>query len=148
VSAGDFVILRLGSQDFGIPVIQVRDVLRRQKMTPVPLAPPAVAGLLNLRGRIVTAIDLRMRLGLAPRDPGAESANVVVELGGELYALAVDTVGDVVAVEEDHLERVPALLDPLWREAAVAVYPAERGLIVLLNIACLLDSIPKLRAAS
>jgi purine-binding chemotaxis protein CheW len=117
-------------------------------MTPVPLAPRAVAGLLNLRGRIVTAIDLRMRLGLPLRDIGADSANVVVECGGELYALAVDAVGDVVAVDEVQLERVPALLDPLWREAAVAVYPAERGLIVLLDIARLLDNVAKLRAAS
>jgi purine-binding chemotaxis protein CheW len=147
VSAGDFVIVRLGSQDFGISVAEVRDVLQQQTITPVPLAPHAVAGLLNLRGRVVTAIDLRLRLGLLSRAADVDSANVVVERDGEFYALVVDAVGDVVTVAQDRLEAVPARLDPQWREVAAAVYPAAGGLIVLLDIARLLDFVPRLRAA-
>ena len=143
-----FVAIQLGQQQFGLPVLDIRDVLRQQKITPVPRAPGAVAGLLNLRGSIVTAIDLRRRLGLAPRDENSESASVVVERDGELYALIVDAVGDVLHIERERLGPVPAALDAQWRKAAAAVYPAERGFIVLLDIARLLDIAPKLRAAS
>ncbi|HEY3917827.1 MAG TPA: chemotaxis protein CheW [Stellaceae bacterium] len=148
MSGRDFVLVTLAGQEFGIPVAQVRDVLRRQKITPVPLSHPAVAGLLNLRGRIVTAVDLRRRLGLPPRDAAREPAEIVVEQGGDLYALIVDAVGDVVGVTQESLEPVPAMLDPLWRAVAEAVYPAERGLVVLIDIARLLDLAPTLRAAS
>ncbi|HVA12230.1 MAG TPA: chemotaxis protein CheW [Stellaceae bacterium] len=148
MSAQDFVIVTLAEQSFGIPVMQVRDVLRRQRMTPVPLAPHAVAGLLNLRGRIVTAFDLRVRLGLAPRAADADAANVVVELGGELYALIVDAVGDVLTIPPGRLERVPATLDPVWREIAAAAHAADHGLVVLLDIARVLDLTPQFRNAS
>ena len=147
MSADDFVSINLGNQDFGIPVAVIRDVLRKQILTPVPLAPHAIAGLLNLRGRIVTALDLRQRLGLGPRAAGNENVIVVVEHDAELYALVVDAVGDVHSAEEDRFEPVPLTLDPLWRDVATAVYPVERGLIVLLDIARLLDLAPKLRAA-
>ncbi|HEY1506940.1 MAG TPA: chemotaxis protein CheW [Stellaceae bacterium] len=144
----DVVTIRVGSEKFAVPVMQVRDVLRRQNATPVPLAPPAVAGLLNLRGRVVTAIDLRLRLGLAPQAAEGDAAHVVVENGGELYALAVDGVGDVLNVDERRLESVALALDARWRAVASAVYPAETGLIVLLDIARLLDIAPVRRAAS
>jgi purine-binding chemotaxis protein CheW len=144
----DFVAIRLGGQDFGVPVMQVRDVLGRQRMTPVPLAPPSIAGLLNLRGRIVTAIDLRSRLGLPAAAPGSDSTYTVVENGGELYALAVDSVGDVLSIDEQRLEAAPLGLDRQWRALACAVYPIEAGFIVLLDIARLLDIAPARRAAS
>jgi purine-binding chemotaxis protein CheW len=141
----DFVTIRIGVQEFGVPVMQVRDVLRRQHLTPVPLALRAIAGLLNLRGRIVTAIDLRERLGLPPLSADAETANIVVEQDGEPYALVVDNVGDVLQIDERQFEAVPSVLDPRWRAAASAVYPTEAGLIVLLDIARLLDIVPQPR---
>jgi purine-binding chemotaxis protein CheW len=144
----DIVAIRIGDQDFGVPVMQVRDVLRRRQLTPVPLAPRAVAGLLNLRGRIVTAIDLRARLGLPPRVAARDAALVVVENAGELYALVVDTVGDVLAVDELGLDAASLSLDPQARTVAAAVYPTETGLIVQLDIARLLDLMPQRRVAS
>jgi purine-binding chemotaxis protein CheW len=141
----DFVTIRIGVQEFGVPVMQVRDVLRRQYLTPVPLALRAIAGLLNLRGRIVTAIDLRERLGLPPLSADAETANIVVEQDGEPYALVVDNVGDVLQIDERQFEAVPSVLDPRWRAVASAVYPTEAGLIVLLDIARLLDIVPQPR---
>jgi purine-binding chemotaxis protein CheW len=144
----DIVAIRVGNQDFGVPVMQVRDVLRHQHLTPVPLAPRAIAGLLNLRGRIVTAIDLRTRLGLPAQAAGSETVDVVVENGGEVYALVVDSVGDVMPVDEHQLETVPPSLDPQWRAVASAVYPTRAGLVVLLDIARLLDIAPPRRAVS
>jgi purine-binding chemotaxis protein CheW len=143
----DFVSIRLAGQDFGVPVMQVRDILRRQRMTPVPLAPHAVAGLLHLRGRIVTAIDLRRRLGMPPAE-AIESINVVVEHGGELYALIVDSVGDIFRAEQHTLERVPATLDPACRDVAAAVAATATGPIVLLDISRLLELGPRRRTAS
>ena len=144
----DIVAIRVGHQDFGVPVMQVRDVLRHRQLTPVPLATRAVAGLLNLRGRIVTAIDLRIRLCLPSQAAGSDATHIVVENGSELYALAVDSVGDVLPIEERRLETVPLGLDPRWRAVASAVYTTDTGLIVLLDIARLLDIAPVRRAAS
>ena len=144
----DVVAVRIGNQDFAVPVMQVRDVLRRQNLTPVPLAPRAVVGLLNLRGRIATVIDLRIRLGLPSPVAGSDAAYIVVEDGSELYALVVDSVGDVLPIDELRLETVSRRLDPLWRAVASAVYPTARGHIVLLDTARLLDIAPARRAAS
>ena len=138
----DYVTIRIGAQEFGVPVLQVRDVLRRQHVTPVPMAPRAIAGLLNLRGRIVTAIDVRKRLCVSPLADDGEAVNIVVEQDAELYALIVDSVGDVLQVDERHVESVPSVLDPQWRAIASAVYPTDAGLVVLLDIARLLDIVP------
>ena len=84
--SSDFVTMFVAGQMFGIPVLQVQDVLGEQKITRVPLAPKEVAGSLNLRGRIVTAFDVRTRLGLPPRDKSATNMSVVVDHGGEFYS--------------------------------------------------------------
>lgn len=144
----DFVAIRVGSQDFGVPVMQVRDVLRRQQLTPVPLAPRAIAGLINLRGRIVTAIDLRMRLGLPPDVAVSDVTYIVVENDSELYALVVEGVGDVLLIDERRLETVPLGHHPQWRALASAIYPAETGPVALLDIARLFDFAPARRVAS
>src|SRR4051794_12660711 len=85
----DFVTFTVAGQLFGIPVLQVHDVLGPQSITRVPLAPPEIAGSLNLRGRIVTAIDLRRRLGLEPPADPRQAMSVVVELGSQSYSLMV-----------------------------------------------------------
>ena len=92
----DFLTIFIDAQIFGIPVLQVQDVLGIQNVTNIPLAPPEVAGSLNLRGRVVTAIDVRKRLKLPDREPGSKEMNVVVEHENELYSLVIDEVGDVI----------------------------------------------------
>ena len=144
----DIVIACIAEQDFGVPVVQIRDVLRRQPLTPVPLAPRGIVGLLSLRGRIVTAIDLRIRLGLPVLPVQSESTFIVVENGGELYALIADSVGDVLTLDEQKREAVPPPLDRQWRDVASAVYTTAAGLIVLFDIARLVDLVPPRRAAS
>ncbi len=135
----DYVSFMLGGQSFAIPVHQVRDVLRRQPITPVPLAPPAIVGLLNLRGRIVTAIDLRVRLGLPLRGDQAAVTNLVVELGGELYALIVDAAGDVLHFDDAALASLPVTLDPVWRDMVSGIFPLEQGFMVILDIGRAID---------
>jgi purine-binding chemotaxis protein CheW len=135
----EFVTITVGTQLCGIPVLKVQDVLGPQKITRVPLAPPEVAGLLNLRGRIVTAIDLRRRLGLDARAEGDEGMSVVVEHGGELYSLTVDSVGEVLRLPAGDFETNPATLDAVWRHFSEGVYRLKEGLLVVLNGDSLLD---------
>ena len=117
----------------------MRDILRPQKITKVPLASREVAGLLNLRGRIVTAINLRGRLGLEPDTSGGEGMSVVIERRGELYSLAVDSVGEVLRLSSDAFERNPATLDQVWRQYSQGVYRLKEGLLVVLDDDSLLD---------
>jgi purine-binding chemotaxis protein CheW len=135
----EFVTITLGNQLCGIDVLKVQDVLGPQKITPVPLASAEVSGLLNLRGRIVTAIDLRRRFGLEKRKEGDDGMSVVVEHLGELYSLTVDSVGEVLRFPVDSFERNPATLDPLWRQFSDGVYRLNEGLLVVLNDDSLLD---------
>jgi purine-binding chemotaxis protein CheW len=135
----DFVSVTIADQVFGIPVLQVQDVLGAQRITRIPLAPAEVAGSLNLRGRIVTAIDIRMRLKLPPRAEGRQPMSVVVEHGGELYSLLVDSVGEVLSLKAGDAERNPATLDPVWREVSAGIYRLDRNLLVVLDVAKVLD---------
>jgi purine-binding chemotaxis protein CheW len=139
VPTREFVTIMIGSQLCGIDVLKVQDVLGPQKITSVPLAPPEVSGLLNLRGRIVTAIDLRRRLGLEERTGDDKGMSVVVEHDGELYSLTVDSVGEVLRFPVDEFERNPATLDPQWRRFSEGVYRLSEGLLVVLNDDGLLD---------
>lgn len=117
----------------GIPVPRVRDVLRGDQIARVPLAPPGVAGVLNLRGRIVTAVDLRNRLGLPPAESGAGGMSVVVEHEGELYSLLADDVREVLSLSADVREDAPATLSEAWREHTSAVHRLEGGLLIELD---------------
>ena len=102
-----FVTVVTGGQLFGLRLERVRDVFVPRGISRVPLAPPEVAGLLNLRGRIVTAIDLRRRLGLPPREDGGSPVAVGIEERGELYGLIVDRVGDVLETQALKLRGQP-----------------------------------------
>ena len=143
----DFVSVLIGGQLFGIPVLQVQDVLNPQRITRVPLAPPEVAGSLNLRGRIVTAIDIRTRLGLPEIAEGKQRMSVVVDHGGELYSLMVDQVGEVLSLSETAFEHNPATLDPRWREVSAGIYRLDAKLLVVLDVARLLVLSPRAEAA-
>jgi purine-binding chemotaxis protein CheW len=131
---GDLVTLIVGGQLFGIPVLQVRDVLGAQRLTRIPLAPAEIAGSLNLRGRIVTAIDLRVRLGLAQTAEQDERMSVVVEHSGELYSLLVDTVGEVLTVDPARCEQNPGTLDSFWRDVSAGICKLDNNLLVVLDV--------------
>jgi purine-binding chemotaxis protein CheW len=135
----DFVTVTVDGQLFGIPVLTVQDILGAQRLTPVPLAPKEIAGSLNLRGRIVTAIDVRTRLGLSPPPEESPGMSVVVEHNGELYSLIVDSVGEVLRLSTEAYERNPATLDPVWRDVSTGVFRLDGGLMVVLDVVRILD---------
>ncbi|MBL8837986.1 MAG: chemotaxis protein CheW [Alphaproteobacteria bacterium] len=137
--ARDFVTMTIADQLFGIPVLTVQDVLGPQRITRIPLAPAEVAGALNLRGRIVTAIDVRRRLSLPPRAADNQGMSVVVDHKGELYSLIVDAVGEVLSLPGDAYERNPTTLDPRWREVSGGIYRLQGKLLVVLEVARMLD---------
>lgn len=138
-----FVTLIVGDQLCGIPVLAVRDVLGPQTITRIPLAPPEVAGSLNLRGRIVTAIDLRRRLRLPPDPTGAPRMSVVAEQGNELYALLVDQVAEVMNLRSAQFERNPPTLPQEWAQYSTGIYRLQGKLLVVLDVVRLLALSPE-----
>ncbi len=134
-AAEGLVSVRIGGQLFGVPVLSVQDVIAQTGINRVPLAPYDVAGSLNLRGRIVTAIDMRPRLGIEPRRPDEAFMSVIVERNGEFYALLVDDVGDVLWLPQSMHEAPPATLTPEWRRMCSGLYRMEEGLLLVLKVA-------------
>ena len=132
------VTLTVGEQLCGVPVLAVRDILGEHKITRIPLAPAEIAGSLNLRGRIVTAIDLRQRLHLPPAPADQPRMSVVAEQGGELYALLVDQVSEVMSLQAGAFERNPPTLPPTWAQFSSGIYLLEGRLLVVLDVAKLL----------
>jgi len=128
------VTFRLDTQWLGMPVALVQEVLSRQEISRVPLAPSYVHGFLNLRGRIVTAVDLRTVLGLPGRDRDDDLMNVVVSHDGELFSLLVDEVGDVIEVADDRVEPTPKTLDARWLRCGRGVVRLQRRLLVVLDV--------------
>ncbi|MGZ8400176.1 MAG: chemotaxis protein CheW [Methyloceanibacter sp.] len=134
-----FVTVVTGGQLFGLRLERVRDVFVPRGLSKVPLAPPEVAGLLNLRGRIVTAIDLRRRLGLPAREDGGAPVAVGIEERGELYGLIVDRVGDVLRVKRSSYEANPVNLDQRWTKVCAGVHRLDHRLMVVLDVDKVLD---------
>ncbi len=139
VTQDQFVTVHIGGQLFGIPVLLVHDVLQQQRITRVPLAPTEVAGSLNLRGRIVTAIDMRCRMGMEKLDTGKPTMAVVVENHHELYSLIVDSVGEVLSLATTDFERNPPTLPASWRDLSAGIYRLKTQLMVVLDVGRLLN---------
>jgi purine-binding chemotaxis protein CheW len=130
----EYVTVTLDEQLFGLPISRVQDVFVPDRLTHVPLSQPEIAGVLNLRGRIVTAIDMRRRLGLPARDGNNPVIAVGIELKGESYGLLVDAVGEVMKLAKDGCESKPANLDARLAEVAAGVYRLDGQLLVVLDI--------------
>ncbi len=134
-----FVAVTTAGQLFGLALPCVRDVFVPRGLTKVPLAPPEIAGVLNLRGRVVTAISLRARLGLAASGAGSEPLAVGIERHGELYGIVVDRVGDVQWLKRSAYEPNPVNLDRKWRAMCNGVYRLDDGLMAVLDVDKVLD---------
>ncbi len=133
------VTFSVEGQSFGISALKVRDVLRRQPLTKVPLSSAQIAGAINLRGHIVTAIDMRSRLGAPPRERDEPTMCVVVEGADEWFCLIVDAVGDVITISESTVEPTPASVPDVWATMMRGVYRMPNSLLLLLDIDQLLS---------
>ncbi len=119
---------------FGVQVVNVQEVIRYQEMTRVPLASSVVRGLINLRGQIVTAIDMRARLDLPALPEDVQPMNVVLRTADGVVSLLVDEIGDVLELSEQAFERTPETLAGVFREVVLGVYKLEQGLLLLLDV--------------
>jgi purine-binding chemotaxis protein CheW len=130
----EYVTATVNGQLFGLPIGRVLDVFAPENLTRVPLAAPEIAGLLNLRGRIVTAIDMRRRLDLPPRTANGSRMAIGIEHRGEAYGLLFDQVGEVLRLPATGADAVPANLDPSWARLAAGVHRLDDRLMVVLDI--------------
>jgi purine-binding chemotaxis protein CheW len=145
-SSFEYVTVHIGGQLFGVEVHEIREVFSPQDITQVPRASGEIAGLLNLRGRIVTAVDARRRLNLPPREADAPVMALGLEQGSELFGVLVDEVGEVMRLKADTLESSPAHLDPHWRALLKGVHRLENNLLAVLDIRALISWDNKLAA--
>jgi purine-binding chemotaxis protein CheW len=130
----EFVTAMIDGQLFGLPILRVQDVFQPDRLTRVPLAPPEIAGVLNLRGRIVTLVDLRQCLGLEPRKKDDPTMAIGVELGGESYGLLIDSVGEVVKLDEAACESNPVNLDPRLARVSAGIFRLEGQLLMVIDV--------------
>jgi purine-binding chemotaxis protein CheW len=131
--SGQFATFFVADLFFGVDVLRVQEVLRFQAMTRVPQAPSVIEGLINLRGQIVTAVDMRRRLRLAPRAGGQTPMNMVVRTEDGAVSLLVDEIGDVLDVDAGSFERPPENLSPAARELIRGVYKLKGRLLLILD---------------
>lgn len=132
-NAQQFCTFYVDRQFFGVPVQQVQEVIRYQEMTRVPLVPRVIRGLINLRGQIVVAIDLRRRLNSPERPEDQLPMNVVVRTADGALSLLVDEIGDVLEVQEETFERPPETLQGIARELVLGVHKLSGGLLLILD---------------
>jgi purine-binding chemotaxis protein CheW len=146
-AVSEYVTAVIGGQLFGLPISRVQDVFMPERVTRVPLAPGEIAGVLNLRGRIVTVVDMRARLGLPKNDDGKTPMAICVDLRGESYGLLIDRIGEVLKLADDGREDNPVNLDPRMAKLAGGVHRLEGQLMVVLDIDRVLEIKPDLLAA-
>ncbi|NBO91512.1 MAG: chemotaxis protein CheW [Planctomycetia bacterium] len=132
-ATNQFCTFYVSGQYFGLEVLHVQEIIRYQEMTRVPLAPSTIRGLINLRGQIVTAIDLRRRLELPDRPADQLPVNVVVRTDEGAVSLLVDEIGDVLEVDPHQFERPPETLKGSSRELIRGAYKLDKQLLMILD---------------
>ena len=132
------VTMIVDDQLFGIPILQVQDIVEASNVTPVPMAPSAIAGVLNLRGRIVTVIDLRKLLGNDEEVPWKSQMGVTVEFKGDLYTLLVDAIGDVRTLPKRDFDKAPSTMEDKLRKICLGIYRLRGNLLVVLDVSRIL----------
>ena len=138
-NVNEYVTAMIGGQLFGLPIRSVQDVFLPERITRVPLAQPEIAGVLNLRGRIVTLIDMRRRLGLEARTDEAPCMAVGVEMRGESYGLLIDSVGEVLKLDDAAREPDPINLDPRLARVSAGIHRLDGQLLMVVDVERVLD---------
>jgi purine-binding chemotaxis protein CheW len=136
----EYVTVMIGGQLFGLPILRVQDVFIPERLTRVPLAPPEVAGVLNLRGRIVTLIDMRSCLGLEQRADAGQPMAVGIEARGESYGLVIDSVGEVIKLDDAAREPNPVNLDPRLASVCAGIHRLQDRLLMVVDVDRVLDA--------
>jgi purine-binding chemotaxis protein CheW len=136
----EYVTVMIGNQLFGLPISQVQDVFMPHRLARVPLASAEIAGVLNLRGRIVTVIDMHCRLGLGKRQSDRPAMAVGIEFRGESYGLLIDTVGEVLKLADNTREPVPVNLEAHLARVSCGVHRLEKQLLVVLDVDRIFDT--------
>jgi purine-binding chemotaxis protein CheW len=129
-----FCTFMLDGHFFGVEVLKVQEVIRYQQLTVVPLAPRVIAGLINLRGEVVTALDLRRRLELKERDENLRPLNVIIRSNGNVTSLLVDEIGDVLQLDSDDFEATLETVSKIGRELIKGVYKLKGRLLLILDV--------------
>ena len=135
----EYVTAQIGGQLIGLPILRVQDVFVPEGLTRVPLAPPEIAGVLNLRGRIVTVIDMRRRLGLEAGGAAEAPLAIGVELRGESYGLLIDAIGEVLKLDADAREPNPLNLDPRLARVSTGIHRLNERLLMMIDVDRVLD---------
>ena len=144
----EYVTAMIGGQLFGLPISRVQDVFMPERLTRVPLSSREIAGVLNLRVRIVTVIDMRARLGLEKASDGKPPMAVGVDLRGESYGLLIDEIGEVLRLADENREENPVNLDPRMAKLAGGVHRLDGHLMVVLDVDRVLDMASKIPLAA
>ncbi|MGL1919572.1 MAG: chemotaxis protein CheW [Hyphomicrobiales bacterium] len=137
----EYITVVIANQLFGLPILEVQDVFMPETITSVPLSANEIEGVLNLRGRIVTAINMRKRLGVKVEAVSDEVMAVGIEYKEESYGLIIDDVGEVLKLDMKAFEANPANLDPKWAQVSAGVFRLEKELLVVLDVVKVLDII-------
>jgi purine-binding chemotaxis protein CheW len=135
----EYVTAVVGGELIGLPILRVQDVFVPEGVTRVPLAPAEIGGVINLRGRIVTLIDLRCRFGMPPRAAGASVMAIGVESGGESYGLMIDSIGEVLRLSEAECEPNPINLDPGLARISSGIHRLDGRLLMVIDVERVLD---------
>jgi purine-binding chemotaxis protein CheW len=135
----EYVTAMIGGQLFGLPITRVQDVFTPERLTRVPMASPEIAGMLNLRGRIVTLIEMRKRLGLSERTDDALPMAIGVESRGESYGLLIDSLGEVLKLDDDKRESNPVNLDGQLAQVSAGVHRLDGQLLIVIDVDRILD---------
>jgi len=143
----EYVTAVIGGQLFGLPISRVQDVFMPDRLTRVPLSSNEIAGVLNLRGRIVTVVDMRARLGLSKSSDNRPPMAVGVDLRGESYGLLIDEIGEVLRLSDDSREENPVNLDPRMAKLAGGVHRLDGRLMVVLDVERVLELASDAKAA-
>ncbi|MDB2414394.1 chemotaxis protein CheW [Rickettsiales bacterium] len=132
-NAHRYVSMRIDSQLFGMKVEKIEDILMPQEITPIPLSGEEIIGSLNLRGRIVTAIDLRVVLGIPKLEERKDYRSIVIICNNELYSLVVDSVSEVFNIPSSAISKNPENLSDKWKEICNGVYSVKDELMIILD---------------
>ncbi|EQC49899.1 CheW-like protein [Bacteriovorax sp. BSW11_IV] len=134
-----FLEFSLGKEDYAIPLLSVREVISVPETTPIPKAPPHFLGIMNLRGQVISVVDLRTKLKIKPLDNNHEESVIIVDINGMNLGIVVDSINKVLAFHIEEISEVPEIESQVNAEYIQGVYRKEDSLTVLLDVAKVLD---------